>query len=55
MYVATLQYQAAAEIGAKGADNMAVRGKCMERAMQMFCDKKQEGIPRAVVEALLRY
>ena len=50
-----LQYQAAAEIGARGGGNMAVRGKCMERAMQMFCGKKQEGIPRAVVEALLRY
>ena len=51
-----LQYQAVAEIGARGAGNMAVRGKCMERAMQMFCGKKQEeGIPRAVVEDLLRY
>ena len=50
-----LQYQAAAGIGARGVGNMAVRGKCMERAMQMFCGKEQEGIPRSVVEALLRY
>ena len=51
-----LQYQAAAEIGARGVRNMAVRGKCMERAMQMLCGKEQEGIPQAVVvEALLRY
>ena len=28
-----LQYQAAAGIGERGAENMAVRGKCMERAM----------------------
>ena len=34
---------------------MAIRGKCMERAMPMFSGKGQEGIPRAVVEALLRY
>ena len=50
-----LQYQAAAGIGARGVGNMVVRGKCMERAMQMLCGKEQEGIPRAVVEALLRF
>ena len=50
-----LQYQAAAWIGARGTGNMAVRSKCMERAMQIFCGKGQEGIPRAVVETLLRY
>ena len=50
-----LQYQAAAEIGARAGGNMAVCGKCMERAMQMFCGKKHEGIPRAVVGTLLRY
>ena len=49
------QDQAAAGIGVRGVGNMAVRGKCMERAMQMFCGKEQEGIIRAVVEALLRY
>ena len=50
-----LQFQAAAGIGVRGAGNMAVRGKCMERATQMFSVKGQEDIPRAVVEALLRY
>ena len=32
-----LQYQAAAGINERGAGNMTVRGKYMERAMQMFC------------------
>ena len=50
-----LQYQAAAGIGARGVGNMAVRGKCMERAMQMFYVEEEEGILWAVVEAFLRY
>ena len=34
---------------------MVVRGKCMEHAMQMVSGKGREAIPRAAVEALLRY
>lgn len=50
-----VQYEASYMIGARGKGNQANRGKCMERALQVFCGKQMEGIPRAVVEALLRY
>ena len=43
-------YQTEAGIGARGVGNMAVRGQGMERAMQMFCGRGQEGFPRAVMK-----
>ena len=49
------QYQAAAGIEAMGAGYMAVCGKCMKRATQMFYSKALKDISRAVVEAPVRY
>ena len=45
---------AAIALGAKGAGNQAVRGECMVRAVGVICGKGMEGIPRAVVDALVR-
>ena len=50
-----LQYQEAARIGAMCAGHMAACGKCIERAMQMFCSISLAGISRVVVGALMRY
>ena len=50
-----IQYNAAAELGAAGSGNQCQRAACMAAAMAMFCGKGGEGIPKAVVWALLKY
>lgn len=50
-----IQYQAAMELGAKGAGNQCKRGGCMEASMSMFAGKGFAGIPQPVVQALLQY
>lgn len=50
-----IQNETAIVVGAQGARNQAVRGNCMARAMGMLSGKGVEGIPRTVVEALLRH
>ena len=61
MYVLTrtvrscIQYNASQDLGCYGQDNQCVRGECMAKAMNMFCGKNVEGIPRPVVWALIAY
>lgn len=50
-----LQYEAAKQLGCTGMGNQCVRGACFERALEMFCGKGMEAIPREVVLALLRH